>query len=199
MIAWWLLIMAPIAAGLIMDNVRGYFTFDEKPEAPCRSAAITVVVLGIVAVSCVPALETYNPILNWIGRTKRTEDDLYCLASKLRRDEGQGRIFSRFEWGEYLGWSLAPRYKVFMDGRIEIFPDDVWQDFSAVTRGRADWERILDRYGVDYLILDSSGFNADLLPQVRESNVWEEWATSGNAILFRKRPPSQALAGARSP
>jgi hypothetical protein len=143
----------------------------------------------------VPALEEYNPILNWLGRTKRTEDDLYRLAFKLRQEDGKGRIFSRFEWGEYFGWSLAPQYKIFMDGRIEIYPDDVWQDFSAITRGRADWEKVLDRYGVDYLVLDSSGFNADLLPQVRESDLWEELAASGNAILFRKRPPRQALAG----
>ncbi len=195
MVAWWLLIIAPIAAGLIMENVRGFFTFEEKPETPTRSAAITVLVLAIVAVSCVPVLEEYNPVLNWLGRTKRTEDDLYRLASKLKQEEGKGRIFSRFEWGEYFGWSLAPQYKIFMDGRIEIYPDDVWQDFSAITRGRADWEKVLDRYGVDYLVLDSSGFNADLILQVRESDLWEEMAASGNAILFRKRPPREALAG----
>jgi hypothetical protein len=192
MAAWWLLIIAPISAGLLMANVRRYWPQNEYTERPNWGAALTVLALIGAAIVCVPSLEQHNPVLNLLGRTKRTEDDLERLAVRLRQHE-PGNIFSRFEWGEYLGWSLAPDYKIFMDGRIEIYPDQVWQDFSAITRGRADWEDILDRYKVDYLVLDSSGFNADLLPQVRESAVWIEEETAGSAVLFRRRSNTQAM------
>src|SRR5262249_25640338 len=138
MAAWWLLIVAPISAGLLMANVRKYWPLAEKVERPNWGAALTVLALFAAAAFCVPSFEQYNTVLSWLGRTKRTEDDLQRVAQSIRQHE-PGRIFSRFEWGEYLGWSLAPQYKIFMDGRIEIYPDQVWQDFSAITRGRADW------------------------------------------------------------
>jgi hypothetical protein len=193
MAAWWLLIVAPISAGLLMDNIRRYWPLTENAERPNWGAVLTVLALFVAVVFCVPSFEQYNPVLSWLGRTKRTEDDLQRVAQSIRQHE-PGNIFSRFEWGEYLGWSLAPQYKIFMDGRIEIYPDQVWQDFSAITRGRADWEDILDRYKVDYLVLDSSGFNTDLLPQVRESMTWVEEETSGSAVLFRRRANANAMA-----
>jgi hypothetical protein len=193
MAAWWLLIVAPISAGLLMDKVRRNCSLTEKAEAPNWGAALTTLALLGTAIFCIPSFEKHNPVLSWLGRTKRTEDDLQRVAQSIRQHD-PGRIFSRFEWGEYLGWSLAPQYKIFMDGRIEIYPDQVWQDFSAITRGRADWEDILDRYKVDYLVLDSSGFNADLLPQVRQSSIWVEEERTGSAVLFRRRSNAQAVA-----
>jgi len=82
---------------------------------------------------------------------------------------------------------LAPRYKVFMDGRIEIFPDRVWQEYDAVTRGRADWEAILARYQVDCLVLDKGGYHAGLLPQVERSANWQAIQSAGDAVLFVRR------------
>jgi hypothetical protein len=191
MAAWWLIIVSPISAGLLMALVRKFIPKEKVIEKPTWGAALTLLILAGAAVACVPTFQQHNPILAWMGRTYRPEDDLERLTLRLKQEK-PGRIFSRFEWGEYLGWSLAPDYKIFMDGRIEIYPDEVWQEFSAITRGRADWERILNRYDVNYLVLDSSGFNADLLPQVRESADWVEEETSGPAILFRKRLTAQA-------
>jgi hypothetical protein len=114
------------------------------------------------------------------------EDEV--VAERLRDQDNGKRIFSRFEWGEYLGWALSPRSKVFMDGRIEIFPDEVWADFEAVTRGRGDWEAILELYDVDCLLVDRSGFHADLLPQVeRAPEKWERVCDAGDAVLFVRR------------
>jgi hypothetical protein len=102
-------------------------------------------------------------------------------------ENGSGRVFTRFAWGEYAGWALAPYGSVFMDGRIEIFPDNVWVQYTAVTRGRADWEEILAGYRVDWLLLDSaSGYHGQLLPLVRSSPNWREAFRSGDAVLFRR-------------
>jgi hypothetical protein len=184
MVAWWLLVSTPILSGMLADRVRLWQPLDETPEPPSWGAGLTVAALLLASLLCVPWLEAYNPILPLTGRTSRPEDDLEQLAERLRERDGPGRVFSRFDWSEYLGWALAPRYTVFMDGRIEIFPDSVWAEFSALTRGRADWEAILDRYQVDVLILDTQGFHAELLPQVRGSTHWTEAASAGDAVLF---------------
>jgi hypothetical protein len=193
MVAWWLLVSAPMATRLVNDRWRRRQTTPPTVEAPSWAAAASVGLLGAVALACLPWLERYNPVLGLTGRTTRTEDHLEQATARLG-NAGGGRIFSRFEWGEYLSWSLHPRYTIFMDGRIEIFPDEVWEEFSAITRGRADWEAVLDRYDVDYLLLDEAGFHHDLLPQVRRSRGWQQVAASGTAVLFQRQPSSVAQA-----
>src|SRR5262249_31711071 len=144
---------------------------DREERASPQSVLLFVALLLAVAFS-VPGWKRFNPLVGTIRSAHRPEDDLAQVCDHIAT-HGSGRIFSRFGWREYLGWSLAPRFTVFMDGRIEIFPDAIWREYSAVTRGRADWQELLDHYHVDFLLLDTAGYHADLLPQVERSPIWE--------------------------
>jgi hypothetical protein len=194
MVSWWLLVATPIAARLLSECLPTFQARREQ-EKPTLGATLSYAGLLLVCILVLPWLAPHNPILTLTHRDHRTENDLEVVAERLRDQDNGKRIFSRFEWGEYLGWALSPRSKVFMDGRIEIFPDEVWADFDAVTRGRGDWEEILERYDVDCLLLDRSGFHADLLPQVeRAPEKWERVCDAGDAVLFVRRPASGAVA-----
>jgi hypothetical protein len=186
MIAWWLLVAAPILARLIAANLPARLLKEERAEKPTRSEGIIFLALLVTLALNVPGWQRYNPLADTVRPTHRPEDDLSSLCSELEKN-GDGRIFSRFEWSEYLGWALAPRYKIFMDGRIEIFPDEIWREYSALTRGRADWQELLDHYEVDYLVLDTTGYHAELLPQVERSPLWEPVYQAGDGVLFVKR------------
>jgi hypothetical protein len=195
MVAWWLLISAPIVAGLLAGNLPRNALVSSEDEPPSLASGAFV---GFVLLACIAGGLTLvggdNPLLAAVRPMHRDEDDLEEAARHLPPPDGGGRIFSRFEWGEYLGWELEPRgYTVFMDGRIEIFPDDIWDQYAAVTKGRAEWETILDGYHVHCLLLDST-YHADLLPQVERSAYWEKSFQSGKAILFVRRPGNQATA-----
>jgi hypothetical protein len=188
MIGWWLLAVAPILAGqlgALLPQPRP----DEKPRPSVGAAAFCVLLLAAMVLS-LPWFERVNPVfLASPARAHRTETDLQTVADRLRETGSRGNLFTRFAWGEYLGWSLSPDYPVFMDARIEIYPDDVWAQYDAVTRGRADWQRILDRYGVVWLVLDGrSGYHAGLLEQVRRSPDWEERPDleAGDVVVFRR-------------
>jgi hypothetical protein len=193
MVSWWLLIGIPIAARMLAVWLPSHQVRDAE-EKPTMGATLTVAGLLVVCVASLPWFAAYNPALIATHRNHRTEEDLEQIAAHLR-DQGEGeRVFCRFEWGEYIGWALAPRHKIFVDGRIEIFPDEVWNDFTAITRGRGDWEKILDRYGVDCLLLDGSGFHGDLLPQVQRSSEWIQVCSAGDAVLFMRKPAENKLA-----
>jgi hypothetical protein len=195
MVAWWLLISAPIAAGLLAANLPRNALVSPEAEPPTlASGAFAVLVLLACVAGGLSLAGGDNSLLAAVRPAHRDEDDLEEVVQHLPPADGGGRIFSRFEWGEYLGWELEPRgYTVFMDGRIEIFPDDVWDRYAAVTKGRADWETILDGYHVDCLLLDSS-YHADLLPQVERSADWEKTFQAGKAVLFVRRPGKDATA-----
>jgi hypothetical protein len=186
MIAWWLLVAAPMIARLIAANVPARFLKDDKTTNTSRGEALIFAALMLAVAFNVPGWIRFNPLADTVRSTHRPEDDLKSLCRELAEHDG-GRIFSRFEWSEYLGWALAPRYTVFMDGRIEIFPDEIWREYSALTRGRADWQELLDRYGVEYLVLDTTGYHAELLPQVERSPLWQPVHQAGDGVLFVKR------------
>lgn len=63
-------------------------------------------------------------------------------------------IFSQPEWGGYLSWRLFPKIRIFVDGRVEQFPLNIWEDYYLVITGAPDWADILDEHQVDYLILN---------------------------------------------
>jgi hypothetical protein len=209
MVAWWLLATAPCVASLGKD-VWGRISRlrlrtapldgTAKPQAAFpthtpSAASITVFAsLALVAFISLPWFEHFNPLLQSLRTTRRTESDLHAAAEHIRAaapssDTPGGAIFSRLEWGEYLAWSAGPARRVFMDGRIEIYPDSVWSQYAAVTAGRADWQEILDGYDVAWLLLDLD-YHADLLPQVRRSPRWRPVLQSGPAVLFALQPLS---------
>jgi hypothetical protein len=182
MVAWWLLVSAPLLAERLADLwPRLRQPEDEKPTA---GAALAVAGLVAAVVLSLPWLERYNPVLARPGRAHRVETDLQAVADRLGADAPACRVFTRFAWGEYLGWSLVGRGTVFMDGRIEIFPDEIWAQYNAVVRGRADWQAVLDRHGVDVLVLDAAGYHQALLPLVARSPDWQEVLRKGDGVLF---------------
>jgi hypothetical protein len=189
MVAWWLLLVAPVLAELLAALLpRRADAEAEADRTPSVGAAVVFASMMLAVVFCLPGLQRYNPLL-WVSRQgARVEDDLEAVQRHLAAHAGAGRIFSRFEWGEYLTWSCAPGFKVFMDGRIEIYPDEVWERYAAVTTGRADWERILDDYGVDFLLLDASYHaRTGLLARVEQSPAWRPAFRCRDAILYVRR------------
>jgi hypothetical protein len=185
MVAWWMIIIAPILAARLSSLVsRRQNTLAGEP--PAFGAAVFVGLIVLMAIFSVPGLNRFNPLMGPTRRSaSRTQADLEAISECLSSQCPSGRIFSRFEWGEYLSWELGPRYQVFMDGWIEMFPDEVWAEYASVTTGRSNWEQILDRYQVDYLLLDQT-YHRDtgLLAHVEQSLFWERCFEAGDALLF---------------
>jgi hypothetical protein len=191
MVVWWLLAVTPVLAAHLAANLPRREAAAERPSF--ASAAFFGLIVLLAALS-VPGLDRYNPLLGPARPSAgHTERELGRVAEWVA-GRNAGRIFCRFEWGAFLNCSLGTRYPVFMDGRIDIFPDEVWEQYSALTTGRADWEEILDRYRVDYLLLDARYHGGTgLLPQVERSGRWESAFQAGDALVFVRRSAGDRL------
>ena len=188
MVAWWLLVIAPLLATRLAVLWPAVAAADAQPEPPSVGAAVVFSLIVLAVAFCLPGLRDYNPLLRGARQGPGVEDDLEAVQRHLRAHAGAGRVFSRFEWGEYLTWTGAPQFKVFMDGRIEIYPDAVWDQYAAVTCGGGDWEHILDGYQVDYLVLDADYHGrTGLLQRVARSPAWRQEFRAGPALLYARR------------
>lgn len=69
-----------------------------------------------------------------------------------------GEIFNSDIWGGPMILRLYPQYRVFIDGRQEVYGEEFWkQVYFRILAGGQGWEETLERYGVNLALLRYSG------------------------------------------
>lgn len=67
------------------------------------------------------------------------------------------RIYHPYGWGGYLLWRWDGGYGTFVDGRTELFGDELVLVSLAIADARGDWAGVLDRQEVDYVLTATGG------------------------------------------
>ncbi|MDF1581489.1 MAG: hypothetical protein P1P74_12045 [Desulfuromonadales bacterium] len=102
------------------------------------------------------------------------------VISFLENSELQGHMFNDYEYGGYLLWRLAPRIKVFIDGRG--LGEDVFADYRKIksasqTRidGRPEFDSLLSKYQVDFVVQQVYQGDGSIQPLMTELLQRDEW------------------------
>jgi len=193
MVVWWAIIITPVLA----RTLAALLPVTAAPaEAPGKAPAVCFAAIIGAALFCAPGLDRFNPLLPAARRAPSlTDQSLDGIVSYMAGHEAPAAIFCRFEWGAYLNYHLGPGFPVFMDGRIDAYPDRIWEEYATVTAGRPAWLGILDRYGVNYLVLDRA-YHAEsgLLDAALASGKWRKVYTAGEAILLVRNKTTEPVA-----
>ena len=82
----------------------------------------------------------------------------------LMKEKLPGNMFNNDEFGDYLIYRGASSYKVFFDGRSDMYGTGMLKEYNKVVNFEPGWERILDKYRVTWIFFDSkSNFSRFLL------------------------------------
>jgi hypothetical protein len=102
----------------------------------------------------------------------------------LEAEEPGDRVFNRYEWGGYLGHRRPDRL-VFIDGRADVYGDELLTRYAAVISLQADPEAELDRYEIDHVLFPPESAFAGWLDA---SPDWQRaYADSVAVIWVRSR------------
>ncbi len=71
----------------------------------------------------------------------------------LREYRPPGALFNSYNWGAYLLWAL-PEYPVFVDGRTDLYDDEVIGQWFQVVRAEPGWEETLSNWQVNTILLE---------------------------------------------
>jgi len=76
-------------------------------------------------------------------------------ATAFIRQAGlDGRMFNSYHFGGYLIEHLYPAQRVFIDGRVDMYGDDLLKDYMKIIWGGANWQPLFEKYRIDYLVLE---------------------------------------------
>lgn len=103
-----------------------------------------------------------------------------AVAWMEANDPGE-RVFNRYEWGGYLGLR-RPGAPIFIDGRADVYGDDIIREYVSVIGVDGDPQAVLDRFGIDYVLYPPNTALSDWLDasdrwdRVHEDPVAVVWA-----------------------
>ena len=103
-----------------------------------------------------------------------------------------GNVAMPFEWGAYTIAKLAPEARVFIDGRFEaVYPPQVIADYFAFMHGTEGWERLLEAYPTDVVVVQRwRNIHPRLFAHPDFENVYSDPAS---LVFVRRSPENPAL------
>lgn len=72
--------------------------------------------------------------------------------AKAEQAGARGNLFNYFSWGGYVLYAGYPAHRVFIDGQTDFYGEQLTRDYLKVARLEPDWEAVLDRHRVDWVL-----------------------------------------------
>ena len=110
----------------------------------------------------------------------------------LRASDQPRKIFVYYDWGGYAIWKLYPEYRVFVDGRADLYGDELLHQFETALQLRTGWRDILDGWNVEAVLVPPSCALAQAL--LLDPN-WHAAFRDPKAIILVRTHPTVENAG----
>jgi hypothetical protein len=148
---------------------------------PRWQQVINLVLVGFfVMVALVKLWVVANPI--FVDTNSALSNPAGAVAY-LKSREASGKIFNEYNWGGYLIWT-TPAMPVFIDGRTDLFGDEIIGEWMQILQTQGDWQQKLDRWQVNWVLIEPE---RPLAAQLR-SKGWMVAYQDDHSILFQRSP-----------
>jgi hypothetical protein len=162
---------------------------DPRPRFTAGYATLVgVVVLAFVAFGVTTLAFSFSQLEYGVGITEHKFS--FKAAEFLRKNPIQGKMFNFFDIGGFLDWQLYPQALTFIDGRT--YNQDVFMEHQVVTGAMPGWEKVLEKYGINYIVLkamDSSGMILPIVPVLANTPNWALVFSDGLFLVFVRNAP----------
>jgi hypothetical protein len=179
-----ILVLVPVLAELVeaMLEKSGSTRLFKKPHAvqSPRTLAINCVVLFSFIVFTVVRV---HQVTAHQGEVEAKNFPVAAVAF-LDREHIPAPIMNHYNWGGYFIWKLYPKYRVFMDGRADVYGDAFMTDFGACYYLTDNWKKTLEQWGIRTVVLPP---DAPLITALRSNQDWKQIFSDSQAVILTKR------------
>ncbi len=128
----------------------------------------------------------------------RFNDKIFPVAAVefLQRESIAGNMFNNDEFGDYMIFTAWPQYRVFMDGRSDMYGEKYGGDYLKVANLQPGWREILKKYNISWVIFDTA---SALTAALQDQNDWQPIYSDAVATIFVKKDIAHASLLAKYP
>ena len=74
----------------------------------------------------------------------------------LKKEKLNGNMFDNDEFGDYIIYAAWPEYRVFFDGRGDMYGVDMLKEYLKVARIKPGWNEVLKKYDISWIIFNAN-------------------------------------------
>lgn len=156
---------------------RHWFSPEEASLPPAKLAINFVLVLAVCALTVLRFRQVIQS-----QAAGEAENFPVAATEFLIREHPPAPIFNYYDWGGYFIARLYPRYRVFIDGRTDLY-GTLMDTFSDTARGEGNWQEGLQKYHVQTVVVPPASGLAGLL---RINPAWKKEFEDKQAVVFVK-------------
>jgi hypothetical protein len=145
------LVAIPVIAAVLPLASMSLAVTSKRPVSRFRPVFVgTVVILmaGFALVKWITLAHHQN--------AREAEQFPQSAITFLRTSDQPRNVFVYYDWGGYAIWKLYPEYRVFVDGRADLYGDDLLRQFTTVVQLHTGWQDILNRWKIEAVLVPPS-------------------------------------------
>ena len=74
----------------------------------------------------------------------------------LKKEKVNGNMFDNDEFGDYIIYAAWPEYRVFFDGRVDMYGVDMLKEYQKVVCIMPGWNEVLKKYDINWIIFNAN-------------------------------------------
>jgi hypothetical protein len=120
-----------------------------------------------------------------IRRQPEIEKQMFpeAAVAYLQSHPQAGFIFNHYDWGGYLIWRLYPSLRVFIDGRADVYGEQLFREFADAYQFRHDWQSDLKRWSISTVLVTPG---SALATGLRQTPGWTVSYEDPQAVIFTR-------------
>lgn len=148
------LVSAPMLCKHGFDAIKPILKRREQgrniPESVARILNVVILLLMILAVGVNSLLHLGDEFI----QEEVSEQIPVRAVVNMRDDKLYGNLFNSYNWGGYIIWSLYPEVLSFVDGRTDLFNNEILGDYLTAWLADPGWEEIFQNWDIKVVLLE---------------------------------------------
>ena len=178
-VIWWGAVVPVVVAGLVLRRDRA------RSAARTGSPVLNVAVVAVLGIACLAALPWWRGTDPSALLSEAPQDLVGAAGAHLPAGT---RLLVPQPWGSWFEYAL-PTMPVFVDARIELYSQPVWQDYQTIRATQEGWRELLDRWRVQAIVVDAR--ESALGTALQHDPAWSlVFRDATGALFVRATPPA---------
>ena len=176
------IVAVPIVSGLIQSWLEesGKAKIFEIPSGSLSSVKTLVNAVILLGTLIFAGAHLHHVIA---GQPQAEAKEFPAAAvSFLASSHPPGEMLNHYNWGGYFIWKLYPEYRVFIDGRADLYGDAFVNDFAALYYlKRPSWQEQLEKCQIRTVVLPP---DAPLVAALEILPQWKKVFSDGQVVVL---------------